>query len=71
MIEFTPEQMEKIRFCLENWDRIELLQEKKLFNFKNGRIIIHYRPNGQIHFFEYYQSDNEMSYPHRATVKVT
>jgi hypothetical protein len=32
MPDFTTEQLEKIRFCLENWEKIQLFKEKGLFD---------------------------------------
>lgn len=59
MPDFTQEQLEKIRFCLDNWDRIEFFKRKHLFEWKNGSITVNYKPTGQIQNVQYYENDNE------------
>lgn len=57
--ELTEEQGTILRFCLENWDRIEYFKKKKLFDFRNGSITINYKPLGDIQSVHYYEVDNE------------
>lgn len=49
MPDFTPEQLEIIRFCLDNWDRIKLFKEKGLFddNVSLSYIQDNYSPDGR------------------------
>ena len=59
MTDFTSDQLEKIRFCLDNWERIEYFKRKHLFEWKNGWIRINYKPVGDIQNVEYFHADNE------------
>ena len=59
MPDFTTEQLEQIRFCLDNWCRIEYLKSKKVFDFANGSITLNYKPDGSIQSVKYYEVDNE------------
>lgn len=65
--ELTEEQAQILRFCLDNWERIDYFKRKRLFDFKNGSITIHYKPLGNIQSVQYNHVDNECeSYPHVA-----
>lgn len=65
MPDFTPEQLAKIRFCLERWDRIDYFNRKGLFDWSNGWIKVNYKPTKEIQGVEHFQmdSESERSYP--------